>query len=77
MKTIYVMGPGCPKCTKALQIVQEVVAENKVAVTVTKITDFQEMVKYGIFSTPAIVIDNEIKVVGRVPKKTEVLEWIK
>lgn len=77
MKTIYVMGPGCPKCTKALQIVQEVVAENKVAVTVTKITDFQEMVKYGIFSTPAIVIDNEVKVVGRVPKKTEVLEWIK
>lgn len=77
MKNIYVMGPGCPKCTKTLQIVKEVVAENDVPAEVTKISDFQEIAKYGIFSTPAIVINDEVVVVGRVPKKAEVLEWVK
>lgn len=76
MKIIYVMGPGCPKCTKTLQIVKEAVAESNVSAEVTKVSDFQEIVKYGIFSTPAIVIDNEVMVAGRVPKKNEVLEWL-
>lgn len=77
MKNIYVMGPGCPKCTKALQMVKEVIAENNVSAEVTKISDFQEIAKYGVFSTPAIVIDNEVMMVGKVPKKKELLEWIK
>ena len=74
---IKVCGPGCANCTKAENIVKEAVAEAGVEVKISKITDFAEMAKLGVLSTPAIVIDGEIKCVGKVPSKNEVMEWIK
>jgi small redox-active disulfide protein 2 len=74
---ILVMGPGCPKCNETAELVKAVAREAGVAVEVTKVTDFQEMAKRGIFSTPAVVVDNQIKCVGRVPAKEDVLSWLK
>ena len=74
---IKVCGPGCANCTKAETVVKEAVAESGVAVEVEKVTDFAEMAKLGVLSTPAIVIDGKIKCVGKVPSKSEVMEWIK
>ena len=74
---IKVMGPGCPKCTEAEKIVKDAVARAGIEATVEKVTDFQEMAKRGVFSTPAVVVDNEVKCVGKVPTKKEVLSWIK
>jgi small redox-active disulfide protein 2 len=74
---IKVCGPGCANCSKAENIVKEAVAEAGVEVKIFKITDFAEMAKLGVLSTPAIVIDGEIKCVGKVPSKNEVMEWIK
>jgi len=73
---IQVCGPGCPKCKEAERIVTEAVVELGVDATVTKITDFQEIAKLGVFSTPAIVIDGQVKCVGKVPTKNEVLNWL-
>ena len=73
---IKVCGPGCASCEKALKTVEAAVAAKGVDATVTKITDFQEIAKLGIFSTPAVVIDGEVKCVGRVPKQAEIEEWI-
>lgn len=73
---IQVMGPGCPKCDQAEKTVREAVAEAGVEAEVVKVSDFQEIAKYGIFSTPAVVIDDEVKVVGKAPSKADVLGWL-
>lgn len=74
---IQVMGPGCPKCDEAEKNVKEAVAEAGVNAEIVKVTDFQEMAMAGVFSTPAVVIDGEVKVVGKSPSKAEVLGWLK
>lgn len=74
---IKVLGPGCAKCKEAEKIVLEAVKESGVVATVEKVSDFQQMAGFGVFSTPAVVIDGEVKVVGKVPSKSEVLSWLK
>ena len=74
---IKVCGPGCANCTKAENIVKKALANAGIDAEVYKITDFTEMAKLGVLSTPAIVINGEIKCVGRVPSRDDVLEWIK
>ena len=73
---IKVCGPGCANCTRAENIVKEAVADTGISAEVVKITDFAEMAKMGVLSTPAIVISGTIKCVGRVPTKNEVIEWL-
>lgn len=74
---IKVCGPGCANCTKAEAVVKEAVTESGISAEVAKVTDFAEMAKLGVLSTPAIVINGQIKSVGKVPAKSEVLEWLK
>jgi len=74
---IKVCGPGCANCTKAEAVVKEAVTESGVSAEVAKVTDFAEMAKLGVLSTPAVVINGQIKSVGKVPAKSEVLEWLK
>ena len=73
---ILVMGPGCPKCEQAEKTVREAVAEAGIQADIEKVKDFQEIAKYGVFSTPAVVIDGQVKVVGKAPSKKEVLSWL-
>lgn len=74
---IHVMGPGCPKCEQAKKTVEEAVAEAGVEAEIIKVSDFQEIAQFGVFSTPAVAVDGEVKVVGKAPSKKEVLSWIK
>ncbi len=73
---IKICGPGCANCEKTQKIVEAAVAAKGIEATISKITDFQEMAKLGIFSTPAVVIDDEVKCVGNVPRQAEVEEWL-
>ena len=74
---IKVCGPGCANCTKAEAVVKEAVTESGVSAEVAKVTDFVEMAKLGVLSTPAIVVNGQIMCVGKVPAKSEVQEWLK
>ena len=74
---IKVCGPGCPKCHETERVVQETVDEAGAQATVEKVSDFNEIAKLGVFSTPAVVIDGQVKCVGRVPTRKDILEWIK
>lgn len=74
---IKVLGPGCPKCQQTEKAVKEAVAETGVNATVEKVTDILKIGEYGVFGTPAVVIDGEVKSVGKVPTKDEVKGWIK
>jgi small redox-active disulfide protein 2 len=74
---IKVLGPGCPKCQQTEKIVKDAIAESGVEASVEKVTDVMEIAGYGVFGTPAVVIDGEVKSVGKIPKKEEILGWIR
>lgn len=73
---IKICGPGCKKCAEAEKIVKETLAESGIAAQVEKVTDFQAIASMGVFATPAVVVDGQIKCVGKVPNKNEVLAWL-
>ncbi len=73
---IKIFGPGCAKCDKTEKMVREVVAEAFVDATIHKVTDVIEIAKQGVFGTPAVIIDGDVKCVGKVPNKKEVKNWI-
>lgn len=74
---IKVLGPGCPKCKKTEDVVKEAVSESGLSVKVQKVTDTMEIAGYGVFGTPAVVVDGEVKSAGKVPKKDDVKKWLK
>ena len=73
---IKVLGPGCPKCRKTEEIVKEAVAESGVEATVDKVTDAMEIAGYGVFGTPAVVVDGDVKSVAKIPQKKDVKAWL-
>ena len=73
---IKVLGPGCPKCQQTEKNVKEAVSETGSDAKVEKVTNLLEIAKYGVFGTPAVVVDGEVKSVGKIPKKGEILAWL-
>jgi small redox-active disulfide protein 2 len=73
---IKVLGPGCAKCQQTEKVVKEAVAESGVDATIGHVTDTMEIAGYGVFGTPAVVVDGEVKSVGKIPKKEDVIVWI-
>jgi small redox-active disulfide protein 2 len=73
---IKVLGPGCPKCEETEKLVKEAVAESGKDVSISKVKDITEIAKHGVFMTPAVVVDGEVKSVGKVPSKDDIKGWI-
>lgn len=69
---IKVLGPGCAKCKATYKVVEKVVTESMPEAQLTKVEDIVEMMSYNILSTPAIVVDGEIRIKGHVPTEAEV-----
>lgn len=77
MKTIKILGTGCPKCKQTEAIVREVVKQLNLEAEIIKVEDIAEIMQYNVLTTPVLVIDEEIKIKGRVPVKSEVEELLK
>lgn len=73
---IKILGPGCAKCQQVEKLVKEAVAQTGVAANVEKVSDFKKIASYGVFSTPAVVVDGVVKAVGKIPKKEEIQSWL-
>ena len=73
---IKVLGPGCAKCNKTEKLIQEVIKETGVTATVEKVTDMMAIASYGVFGTPSVIIDNDLKCSGKVPKKKDIAAWL-
>jgi small redox-active disulfide protein 2 len=71
MKTIKVLGPGCKKCKQLEQNVRDAVAALGAEMQVIKVEDMQEMMKYGIMSSPGLVVDEKVLLTGKVPSIDE------
>ncbi len=74
---IEILGTGCPKCKKLNELVEEAVNELVVSAEIIKVTDINKIIDYGVMVTPALVIDGDVKVAGKMPSKQEITEWIK
>lgn len=75
-KVIKILGTGCLKCKATTALVEEVVKENNIDATIEKVEDIMEIMQYNVLSTPVLVVDEDIKIKGRVPSKDEVIELL-
>jgi small redox-active disulfide protein 2 len=73
---IKILGPGCVNCLKVEKLVRATVAETGAVADIEKVSDIEKIVKYGVFSTPAVVVDGKVKSVGKIPRKEEILAWL-
>ena len=73
---IKILGPGCPKCKTLDKLTHEVVEKNGIDATITKVEDIMEIMKYGVMSTPAMVVDGKVVVKGRVPSADEIKQLL-
>jgi small redox-active disulfide protein 2 len=74
---VQILGAGCAKCKTLEQKVRQLNDTHKLNLEIEKVTDLQEIIKYGIMMTPGLVIDGVLKSVGSIPKDSQLLEWIK
>lgn len=74
---VLILGPGCTKCRTLEGRIRNLVTKHHLAVEVNKVTDLQEIMTYKIMMTPGLVIDGELKSVGRIPRDEQLLEWMK
>lgn len=77
MLNIKILGIGCPKCRKLEEKVKEIISANNLTAEVEKVTNVNEMMKYGIMMTPGLVVNEKLKSNGSIPKDELVLNWIK
>ena len=76
IKEIKVLGPGCAKCKSAYAVMEKVVKESGIDVELTKVDDIEEIMRYNIMSTPAVVIDGKVVLKGKVPSEPEARELL-
>ncbi len=76
MIEIKVLGPGCPKCKKLYELTEEAVAASGVEAELSKVDKVPDIMSYGVMMTPALVIDGEVKCVGKVPGAAEIRGWL-
>ena len=73
---IKILGPGCAKCKTLDKLTREVVEKNGINATITKVDDIMEIMKYGVLSTPALVVDEKVVIKGRVPSADEIKQLL-
>ena len=74
---IEVLGTGCTTCNTVEAIVREAVAKSKIEVEVVKVSNRLEIAKTGVVLTPAVIVDGQIKLVGKIPQIEDVIRWIR
>ena len=74
---IKILGIGCPKCKRLEQLARQAAVEAGVEATFTKVTDMDGIMSYPVTSTPGLVINEEVKSSGRIPRKEEIITWIR
>ncbi|WP_291634394.1 thioredoxin family protein [Clostridium sp.] len=73
---IKVLGSGCANCKKLEENTRKAVEELGVEATIEKVTDFKKIMAYGVMKTPALVVDEKVKIMGRVPSADEIKKYL-
>jgi small redox-active disulfide protein 2 len=77
MRTLQILGAGCPKCRKLAENAEAAVRELGIPCAVEKVTDIEKIVESGVLATPALVIDGAVRAVGRVPSVDQIKAMLK
>ena len=77
MKDIKVLGPGCPKCEELIQRTQQAANELELDCTVEKVADIVEITSYGVMMTPALVVDGQVVMSGKLPSLDDLKEMLR
>jgi len=73
---IKVLGPGCARCKTLYAEAEKAVAASGVPAAIEKVEKLDEIMTYGVMTTPALVVDAEVKSAGRIPTRAEIVSWI-
>jgi small redox-active disulfide protein 2 len=76
VKDIKVLGTGCANCRNTIALIEQVAAEKGVAITLSKVENLPEIMKYGVMSTPGVVVDGRVVHAGGVPERAKVAGWL-
>jgi small redox-active disulfide protein 2 len=76
MLTIKVLGSGCPNCRKVEAVARQAIARLAIEAQVVKVTDYAEIMRYGVLATPGLVIEDKVVCAGRIPGEAEVSQWL-
>ena len=76
MLNIKVLGSGCANCVTLEKLCKEVVAENGIEAEIEKVTDFKDIMSYGVMSTPGLVINGKVVLSGKLPTKSTLTHWL-
>lgn len=77
MKDVKVLGMGCAKCKRTAQLVEAVAQEAGVAIELSKVEELPEIMRWGVMSTPAVVVDGVVVHAGGIPSKEAIREWLR
>ncbi len=73
---IKVLGSCCGNCDTTVKLIEEVAKAKGAAVTLQKVTDIRDVARYGVMSTPGVVIDGKVVHVGSVPARAAIEQWL-
>jgi small redox-active disulfide protein 2 len=73
---VKILGPGCRKCEETATLVRNVAEEHGIAVQIEKVASIDMIAEFGVMTTPAVVIDGDVKCAGRIPAAAEILDWL-
>ena len=77
MKKLQILGTGCPKCKKLAEVTEAAAKELGIEHEIIKVTDINDIMDFGVMSTPALAVDGEVKITGKVPSIDAIKELIK
>ena len=77
MKKIQILGPGCWKCHKLAENAEAAARELGIAYQIEKITDINEIMSFGVMRTPALAVDGQVKITGKIPDPEEIKTLLK
>jgi small redox-active disulfide protein 2 len=76
MKKIQILGTGCPKCKKLAETAEEAAKQLGIEYELEKVSDIQDIMNFGVMMTPALAVDGEIKVAGKIPSIDEIKGYL-
>ena len=73
---IEILGTGCPKCKKTAENAEKAVKTSDVDAEIVKVEKIKDIMNYGVMMTPALVVDGDVKIAGKIPSPDQIAEWI-
>ncbi len=77
MKKIKILGTGCAKCTKLMENAEKAAKKLGIEYEIEKVSDINAIMSYGVMATPALVLDDKVKAVGKVPSSEDIEKMLK